>query len=90
MKILNFRNTFIKVSGILILVFSLFFNINAASAFFEEEAPMMQTAKVDCYDWENQGYGQRKRRCVVDLSAYCDFDDEDLPSTLGTCDFSVE
>jgi hypothetical protein len=58
--------------------------------FFEEEAPMMQTAKVDCYDWENQGYGQRKRRCVVDLSAYCDFDDEDLPSTLGTCDFSVE
>ncbi len=50
------------------------------------ETIRFQTATVPCKDTENYGYGpNRNRICAHGTTAYCDWDDYQVPANNGTC-----
>lgn len=85
------KKTMKPILATILIAFGLFINLNYASAFLFEDAPMLlQTSDVPCKDFETPGIGtERVRRCVVDLSAYCDFENLGLPATDGNCKFTT-
>jgi hypothetical protein len=77
----------------LVLTSGVLLNLNYAKALLDEtpSAAFEFSPPEDCKDFETPGTGTaRVRRCVVDLQAYCDFENLGLPASDGKCTIEPE